>query len=225
MYFATVRKVYFETLEGIMRVATIFVLLVLLLCPCSSVLAVDGYPAVNEEYFEDGTFFDLTIIGAPLATREQCIKYLLRRNPMPLITVELQQLVDYYYQEGLSEGIRPDVAFAQAVHETGHFRYGGDVVPLQNNYCGLGTTGGGVKGAWFPNAEIGVRAQIQHLLAYAATRPPQKDIVDPRYELLKATGKFGQAVTWTDLNGRWAVPGETYGQMILKIHQRILTEK
>lgn len=208
-----------------MSVNKVLVILIFLFLPCCSALAIDGYPAVDEEYLDNGSFFDLTIIGPPLATEEQCVKYLLRRNPMPLITVELRQLVQYYYAEGLSEGIRPDVAFAQAVHETGHFRYGGDVVPLQNNYCGLGTTGGGVKGAWFTSAQIGVRAQIQHLLGYSATRPPQKAVVDPRYELLKTTGKFGQAVTWTDLNGRWAVPGETYGQMILKIHQRILTEK
>jgi hypothetical protein len=208
-----------------MRVSKVLIILVLMLLPGYSVLAVDGYPAVTEEFLEDGTLFDLTIIGPPLATQEQCVQYLLRRNPMPLITVDPRRLVQYYYTEGKLEGIRPDVAFAQAVHETGHFRYGGDVVPLQNNYCGLGTTGGGVKGAWFPDAQIGVRAQIQHLLGYSATRPPQKAIVDPRYELLKATGKFGQSVTWTDLNGKWAVPGETYGQMILRIHQRILTEK
>lgn len=202
----------------------ILIFCILLLLPYT-VTAIDGYPAVTREYLTDEILFDLTIIGPPLATKEQCVQYLLRRNPMPLVTVDARQLVEYYYSEGISEGIRPDVAFAQAIHETGHFRYGGDVVPLQNNYCGLGTTGGGVKGAWFPDAEIGVRAQIQHLLAYSTTRPPHMPIVDPRYELLKKTDKFGQSANWTDLNGKWAVPGETYGQMILKIHQRIMTEK
>ena len=169
------------------------------------------------------TFFDLTIMGSPIATKEQCVNYLFRHNPFPLINTTPKQLVDYYYAEGGLEGIRPDLAFAQALHETGNFRYGGDVISFQNNYCGLGTTGKGVKGAWFPTAEIGVRAQIQHLLAYTTTRQPILSVVDPRYELVKRTDKFGQSYTWTELNGKWAVPGKTYGQMILKIHEKIIT--
>lgn len=174
------------------------------------------------EFLKTGVLFDLTIMGPPIATKEQCVSYLLRHNPFPLINTTPQQLVDYYYAEAGLEGIRPDVAFAQALHETGNFRYGGDVISVQNNYSGLGTTGKGVKGAWFPSPEIGVRAQIQHLLAYTATRPPTLSIVDPRYELVKNSEKFGQSYTWTELNGKWAVPGKTYGQMILKIHEKIL---
>jgi hypothetical protein len=193
----------------------------------SNILAfeyLDSVP-VKKDYLQGQIVFDLTIMGSPIATKEQCVKYLLKRNPFPLISTTPKQLVDYYYLEGGIEGIRPDLAFAQALHETGNFRYGGDVIPWQNNYCGLGTTGNGVKGAWFPSAEIGVRAQIQHLLAYTTTRPPVMEIVDPRYTLVKSTEKFGQALTWTDLNGKWAVPGKTYGQMILKIHENILMEK
>ncbi len=176
-----------------------------------------------KEMLKTDIFIDLTIMGEPIATREQCVDYLFRRNPFPLINTTPRELVDYYYVEGGREGIRPDVAFAQALHETGNFRYGGDVISLQNNYCGLGTTGNGVKGAWFPTPEIGVRAQIQHLVAYTTTRMPVLPIVDPRYELVKHSDKFAQSYTWTDLNGKWAVPGKTYGQMILKIHEKILT--
>lgn len=168
--------------------------------------------------------FDLSIMGEPLATKKQCIHYLNRQNPFPLITVSIDELVDYYWQEASLEGIRPDVAFAQAIHETGNFSFGGDVVPFQNNYAGIGTIGNKVKGYWFATAQEGVTAQMQHLLAYTSTRPPRKDIVDPRYNLVKTTRNFGKAVTWTDLNGKWAVPGKTYGQMILAIHQRILCE-
>lgn len=181
--------------------------------------------AAKENPFELKTLpaIDLSILGEPLATEEECVAYLRKRGRMPLLTVSIEQLVHLFYQEGQLEGIRPDVMFAQAIHETGHFRYGGDVVPLQNNYCGLGTTGGGVKGAWFPTAQIGVRAQVQHLLVYTSTKAPEHAIVDPRYDLVKRSPKFGQARTWTDLNGKWAVPGKTYGQMILRIHQKILS--
>lgn len=204
-----------------------FICILLWLWGLSSTLAFEYMSSVpiKKDYLKNQIVFDLTIMGGPIATKEQCVNYLLKRNPLPLISTTPKELVDDYYIEGGIEGIRPDLAFAQALHETGNFRYGGDVIPWQNNYCGLGTTGNGVKGAWFPSAEIGVRAQIQHLLAYTTTRPPVMEIVDPRYTLLKSTDKFGQSLTWTDLNGKWAVPGKTYGQMILKIHENILMEK
>lgn len=166
-----------------------------------------------------------SILGEPVATKEQCVKYLLKYNPKPSLTVSPQKLVDYYYEEGLREGVRPDVAFAQALQETGYFKYGGLVLPSQNNYCGLGTTGKSVKGAWFKSAQLGVRAHIQHILAYASVKKPQVEIVDPRYQLVTTTKNFGKAKTWTDLDGKWAVPGHGYGEKILKIHTAILAVK
>ena len=99
------------------------------------------------------------------------MKYLLSVNPQPDISVSPKELVSYYYEEGAREGIRPDVAFAQALKETGFFRYGGTVTPDQNNYCGLGTTSSDVKGAYFSSAQMGVRAQIQHRAALMVRRP------------------------------------------------------
>lgn len=168
--------------------------------------------------------YDNSIIGTPLASQEQCVRYLLSNNPNPDITVSPQQLVSYYYEEGEREGIRPDVAFAQALKETGFFRYGGDVIPQQNNFCGLGTTGGGVKGAFFATAQLGVRAHIQHLLAYSSTREPSEPVIDPRYQLVRDSYGTRTLGTWEDLNGRWAVPGYTYGQSILSMFRAMLTE-
>ncbi|MBP1764259.1 MAG: mannosyl-glycoprotein endo-beta-N-acetylglucosaminidase [Firmicutes bacterium] len=168
------------------------------------------------------TVIDLSILGAPIATKEQCVTYLLAKNPLPYLSVSPQELVDIFYEEGMIEGIRPDVAFAQSLHETGFFRYGGDVLPSQNNYAGLGAIGNSKKGLWFPDARTGVRAQFQHLKAYASVFPPCTPIVDPRYGLVKNSAAFGKAKTWEALNGKWAVPGKTYGQMILAIHQRII---
>ena len=168
--------------------------------------------------------YDTSIIGTAMASEAQCVKYLLSVNPYPKISVSPEELVSYYYQEGGREGIRPDVAFAQALKETGFFRYGGDVVPEQNNYCGLGTTGGGVKGAYFSTSKLGVRAHIQHLLAYASTRKPSEPVVDPRYELVRSTYGSTTLGQWQDLNGRWAVPGTTYGQSIMTMYRDILKE-
>lgn len=168
--------------------------------------------------------FDDSIIGTPLASQEQCVRYLLSVNPSPNIAVSPKELVAYYYEEGAREGIRPDVAFAQALKETGFFRYGGTVTPDQNNYCGLGTTSADVKGAYFSSPKMGVRAQIQHLLAYASTRRPVEPVVDPRYALVRNT--YGQQTlsNWQDLNGRWAVPGYTYGQSIMSMFREMLSK-
>ena len=167
---------------------------------------------------------DTSIIGTPLATQQQCVKYLLRNNPHPNLSVSAEEIVAYYYEEGRREGIRPDVAFCQALKETGFFRYGGDVIPEQNNYCGLGTTGGGVKGEFFATAQLGVRAHIQHLLAYSSTRKPTMPVVDPRYGIVRQAYGSRTLGTWQDLNGRWAVPGRYYGQEILSMFKDILIQ-
>lgn len=170
---------------------------------------------------------DLTneaILGQAMATPQQCVQYLLRVNPAPALSVSPQELVAYYYEEGAREGIRPDVAFAQALKETGYFRYGGTVTPDQNNYCGLGTTSSTVKGMYFPSARLGVRAHIQHLLAYASTKQPTEPVVDPRYTLVRSIYGSKTLDTWRDLNGRWAVPGHTYGQSIMELFSHIVKE-
>ena len=159
---------------------------------------------------------DNMIMGGAVATQEQCVRYLLKHNPNPKLNVSPQELVSYYYEEGNRTGIRPDIAFAQALKETGYFRYGGTVIPAQNNYCGLGTTSATVQGAYFATPRLGVKAHIQHLLAYASVEPPQDNIVDPRYDLVRQSYGSNTLTHWKDLNGRWAVPGVGYGQSILE---------
>lgn len=179
-------------------------------------------PTNNFDVPQTTSAADPSIIGTPLATQEQCVKYLLRNNPNPKISVSPEEIVAYYYEEAGREGIRPDVAFAQALKETGFFRYGGDVVPEQNNFCGLGTTGGGVRGGYFPTAQLGVRAHIQHLLAYTSTRRPTTPLVDPRYDIVRNVYGNRTLKHWSDLNGRWAVPGNYYGQEIMSMFFAII---
>ncbi len=158
-----------------------------------------------------------TIMGPATIPARQMVHFIRQRNPHPKLNAPLEDVVQAYYDEAGREGIRPDVALCQALKETGYFAYGGDVSPDQNNFCGLGATGNKVAGAHFATPQLGVRAHIQHLLAYASTERPKTAIVDPRYELLaeKNTELYGQVDSWTGLNGRWAVPGKHYGQEIL----------
>lgn len=164
-------------------------------------------------------YSDVPIMGEPVATQDQMVNYINKRNPAPKLNCTVKQLVHLYYLEGGREGIRPDIALCQAIKETGVWAYGGDVIPEQNNFCGLGTTGGGVKGEFFATPQLGVRAHIQHLLSYASKRPPRVEVVDPRYELIKKFRPqiFGKLTKWTELNGVWAVPGNHYGEDILNL--------
>ncbi len=211
----------------IKTIITLFTILMAILPASSLAYTTKHAPAHSNSpvkiELKDHYHFDLTILGTPMATKEQCLQYLRSKNSITLLTISQIELVNIFYEEGLQEGIRPDVAFAQSLHETGFFAYGGDVLPIQNNYSGLGTIGKGVKGAWFTLPRTGVRAQIQHLKAYATKTLPTTDIVDPRYKLLQKTVSFGNTKTWQSLNGKWAVPGITYGQTILSIHQEIVS--
>ncbi len=179
-------------------------------------------PAEKQEVVLPSSSNEMNIMGTPVATQEQCVRYLLKNNPNPLLNTTPEELVNFYYEEASLEGIRPDIAFAQALKETGFFSYGGTVIPAQNNYCGLGTTSATVKGAFFESPRVGVRAHIQHLLAYVSTKNPVTPVVDPRYSLVRGVYGNNTLNQWQDLNGRWAVPGVGYGQSILDYYHAIL---
>ncbi|SET49052.1 N-acetylmuramoyl-L-alanine amidase [Salinibacillus kushneri] len=130
------------------------------------------------------------------------------------------EIASYYLTFGAYYGVRGDIAFAQAMHETDYLRFTGIVEPEQNNFCGLGATDSSNPGASFATPEEGVLAHIQHLYAYATTDdlPDEYPLVDPRFDLVSR----GSASTWTGLNGKWAVPGNDYGQSILDIYHGMI---
>ena len=121
-----------------------------------------------------------------------------------------------------SEGVRPEVVFAQAMLETGWLQFGGSVSADQCNFAGLGATGPQVGGARFDNVYQGLLAQSQHLKGYAARMPLNNVCVDPRYQILVDRGYLGIAPCLEDLNGLWAVPGDGYGQRIAAIISRMI---
>ena len=168
--------------------------------------------AVNESVY---------IMGESELTVEQMRKFLRDVNPNAPQGIE-----EIYLEEGRVEGVRGDIAFCQAIHETDYFRFTGLAKIEWCNPAGLGVTGqivnGEPVGCKFPDWRTGIRAQIQHLKAYAVKNPTFKNpLVDPRYEAAKQAGYIGTAPTWTDLNGKWAYPGTTYGQSILAIYEKI----
>ena len=97
----------------------------------------------------------------------------------------IETFCQMYYDEATVEGVRPEVAFAQTMKETGFLQYGGDASIEQFNFAGLGTTGNGVPGNSYPDVQTGIRAQIQHLKAYATSDALNQECVDDRYEYVK----------------------------------------
>lgn len=142
---------------------------------------------------------ETAIMGKSAATIEQMNSLLLSGNPRATGYLHLSKI---FLEEGEKEGVRGDGAFCQTLIETGYFKFGGDVQPGQHNYAGLGATGG-VPGLTFADDRTGVRAQIQHLKAYASTDALTQECVDPRYKYVSK----GCAPTFEQLSGKWAVPG------------------
>jgi hypothetical protein len=112
----------------------------------------------------------------------------------------IEELVRHYITESEIEGINYEIAFAQMCLETGFLRFGGLVNAEMNNFCGLGSTGPGVPGNTFPTPQLGIRAHIQHLQAYATNLPLKSELVDPRYHYVRR----GSAPAVKNLAGSWA---------------------
>lgn len=164
------------------------------------------------------------IMGTTSVTAEQMVKYYKKYATYPAYysstdAPTLKKFCQFYLTECEKEGVKAEVAFAQAMKETNFLRYGGDVKISQFNFAGLGATGGGVGGASFSSVQIGIRAQVQHLKAYASTEPLKQACVDGRFDLIKPRG-CATIVEWLGIKENpqkkgWATdPG--YGNDIVK---------
>ncbi len=194
--------------------------------------------------YEPVGYHRLTIQGDSIATaaelnafldaKEDGIRKMMEtRYPELGFTPFPEDIAELYLEIGAKYNIRGDLAFAQALKETGYFQFYGSVQSFQNNFCGLGASGientgeealngvdpgramyiPGLHGLTFMTVEDGVEAHIQHLYAYTTKKdiPAGCELVDPRFNYVKR----GVAQRWIDLNGRWAVPGNGYGESII----------
>ena len=125
----------------------------------------------------------------------------------------LLSLCQIYVEEAEAENINVDVAFCQAMLETGWLQYRGAVKIESFNFAGIGAVDSNPTGAAkFKSAREGIRAQIQHLKAYANKLPLNNEQVDPRFLLVKR----GSAPNVEDLGGKWASDVQ-YGNKIVKL--------
>ncbi|HAN74092.1 MAG TPA: cell wall hydrolase [Planktothrix sp. UBA8407] len=154
------------------------------------------------------------IMGNGLTTEVQLIMFIKTQDSNTINTVP--QIAKYYREESAIEGVNHDIAFCQMCLETNFLQFGGILKLEQNNFGGLGSLGGASEIASFPTIEIGVRAHIQHLKAYASYEPLVQDIVDPRFEFVTR----GIAPFVEQLSGRWS-DDSTYGEQILALLRRL----
>ena len=181
--------------------------------------------AVRAEMDEGGTDGYTEIMGKAVAAVEQMKSYIRVKNP--LVAPSVLDMIPLYLSEGEAEGVRGDIAFAQSCLETGNFTFSGSAVTLeQNNFCGLGVTQRGKTGLSFESPQLGIRAQVQHLKAYASTDVLVNEKTDPRFRYV--TRGCAPYVEWLgqkeNPQGKGWAAGEKYGEKILSILKAVTDE-
>jgi hypothetical protein len=153
-----------------------------------------------------------TTDGVPACvTPSRLMRHVMERTPD--LEARFRDIARYYTQHGEALGIRWDYAFYQMLLETNYLSYKrdsgrqGDVGPRQNNFAGLGATGGGVPGDSFPDVSTGVLAQMQHLLAYSGERvakPLAQRTREKQDDIIAQSRTLRRPVRFDDLTNRWA---------------------
>ncbi len=140
----------------------------------------------------------------------------------PSLDRRFEDIAMYYMRHGEDLGIRWDMAFYQMVVETNTLRYTGDVDADQNNFAGLGATGGGVKGERFNSVSDGVRAHLEHVLMYTGTyienpvAERTRKVQDWKL-LVPFQRSIRGPITFTHLGRKWAPSDRGYSDDIKAI--------
>lgn len=141
----------------------------------------------------------------------------------------IEELANMYILEGDAYNVAGDLAFAQAVLETGSFGHA-----LDNNFAGIGACDSCTSEIAFPTPVDGVRAQIQLLRSYAdpgsraalLPDPPEPPLFgSPAPAAAASYDTFaykGSAPAWNVMgNGKWATDPD-YNIKILEIYARMI---
>jgi len=164
------------------------------------------------------------VMGQSRLTGDQIASWFAKQKITPAITIPIPDLARIFVDEGNAQNVRGDIAFAQSILETGWFRYEGSVVkPTDNNFSGLGACDTCSRGNIFKTPEDGVRAQIQHLWAYADPAADALKVARPLTDLrFTHVRPHGKAPTWEAMgNGNWATTSG-YTEKILGLYASML---
>jgi hypothetical protein len=159
------------------------------------------------------------ITGTPQATVAQAQAWAAARSAH-------QRFIDIaptYWHYGQLTGIRPEVLYAQAAHETGYGHYGGAVTPDQNNWAGIKVRNPSgdrrEDHEFFATPDDGVRAHFNHVCAYVGREPAGTP--HDRYYVVKGLSWAGTVRHVEELGGKWA-PSPSYGERIVKLLNALL---
>jgi flagellum-specific peptidoglycan hydrolase FlgJ len=119
----------------------------------------------------------------------------------------IEQVARWYFEVGADEGVRGDLAFVQAILETGWFT--SQKVTQGNNPAGIGAYDrcAPACGFRFPSMEAGITAQIQLLRGYADPNLTNDQLARPLADRRVAPNTLsvrGCCATWADLTGVYA---------------------
>ena len=145
------------------------------------------------------------IMGTPGVTEDQIVKLFKATAQYPAAQMAaggaptIEDFARIICEEASLEGVRPEVVFAQSML--------------------VGTVGDGNHGLVFPDVRTGIRAQVQHLKAYACEDNLNEACVDPRFDkVLRGSAPY---VQWLGIQENpegvgWA-GAENYGSLIMKL--------
>lgn len=168
----------------------------------------------------DNTYGYYTIMGQSTVDAEEMASHFNSQNmeyPSEALGQGGADTIDVFCEiiaeEAGMENVRAEVVFEQAMLETGWLQFQGVCRAEQYNFAGLGATGGDEEGVSFPDVRTGIRAQVQHLKAYASSEELENECVDERFGLVQR--ESAPYVEWLGIQenpygGGWAA-GEGYG--------------
>jgi hypothetical protein len=156
---------------------------------------------------------NMTILGPNTATAKQILNFWGSRGQPSKLKDTIQNVIGWYLSEGKAQNVRGDVAFAQAIWETGYFT--NDDTSL-NNYAGIGHPVSAPSGLDFSSPQNGVRAQIQ--LLYRVVQGNSAPLAEP---VVAPTWGGKNVPTWAGLGGNWAAD-TTYPKDIMSVYGQIL---
>ena len=156
----------------------------------------------------------IPVMGPAELTPDQVVAWFNSRHVRYRLSggMNIAELVQLYYEEGAVENVRPELAFAQSIIETGSFGNTTD-----NNYAGIGACDSCTGEPGFPTPRDGVRGQIQFLRNYADQTSRASNLANPPSATIWGSNPFtaahgydtffakGRVPTWNMMgNGNWA---------------------
>ena len=213
-------KTYYFDAEGAMATGTVTI--------SGKKYEFNSNGVLKEETKKEGLY---QITGTSSVTVSQMVKYYNTYSsisyPSAALTKggapDIETFCKIIKEEADAENMKADVVFIQAMLETGYLKFGGDVKISQFNFAGLGATGNGVAGNSFKDVRTGIRAQVQHLKAYANKEALKNTCVDVRFSYV-ARGS-APYVEWLGIQenpngGGWAA-SKNYGNDLLGLINKL----